>query len=314
VDKPLSDELSERLELLESECQSLKREMHRWRRVGVTVSLIGVLLLAFGGAQKAASPAPSPGGLQKGGSSPKPIDDRFPPVIASGFLLVDPDSKVEGLKPRAVLTVDKADRSTVLTFLGPKSEILLSLRAGQDGRSGLIISGKDGKQCINLLVNPDRSTDLTFFGADDKANLNLYVTDEGERGLSIYDKDGKERLQLNSSPDGSGGLFFGGPDEKSHSALAVTKVGDLSLFGKDKDGNVRFRLNSSPDGAAGLVFHGSDGKYRFGIGINSEGNASLQILDKEQKDLIGLGVSSKDAPMFYLRNKDGDTLFKAPQP
>jgi hypothetical protein len=56
LDKPLSDELSERLERLERECHSLRREMGRWRGAGVTVFLIGVLLLAIAGAQKAVLP------------------------------------------------------------------------------------------------------------------------------------------------------------------------------------------------------------------------------------------------------------------
>src|SRR5262245_7175684 len=128
VDKPLSDELSERLERLERECHRLRRDLHRWRRAGVTVLLIGVLLLAIGGAQNPDPPPPPPGGLQKAGRPSHPID-LFPTVAAKAFLLVGPDVTLKDPKPRAMLAVE--DGSTVLTFLGPGKEPLLSLRAGQ---------------------------------------------------------------------------------------------------------------------------------------------------------------------------------------
>jgi hypothetical protein len=244
VDKPLIDALVGRVERLEIQCDTLRRQAGRWKRFGIGVS-VGMFVIVIGGARL--------------GTIDKIVAAEM--VWAKRIELSDSEGTI-----RATLGVSK-EGSVELNFFNSNRQNVLTLATDSEGTSGLSVSGKDGKQRISLNANPDESMGLSFSDKEGKDLLGLVVTSEGHRGMVAYGDDGKPRLRL-----------------------AHTKEGPA------------------------LVCNDEAGKYRIGFGLNSASAASLRVLSKEGRDLIGLGVSPDDAPVLNLRDRQGHSLFNAPEP
>ena len=206
MNKPLLDALSERVDRLE-------RENRRWRRAGVLVLLVGVIL-ATGGARWADGPRT----VVAEGLLIQDKDGGLRAMLGSGpdggALLTMFDSK---LKPRFVLGV-KPDGEPGLSIKDQDGRLRFGMGFMADGTSRLEVGGSGGKGSVILRVRSDGVADLGVLRRE-KLAVSLGTTPEGTAGLSGYDRDSKQRLALGVREGGQPVLQF--LDEKGKVIFAA---------------------------------------------------------------------------------------------
>jgi hypothetical protein len=165
----------------------------------------------------------------------------------------------------------------------------------------------------SLRCDPNGNTSLTFFGPKlGEAGFSFGVDGKGQPFLGCSRK-GRQMFQMTASDENGPSLSLFGKD-KTELRLSVQGENTAGLQIFEPDGSRRLRLALTPDGSAALVCYDGEQRYRAGLGTESDGASSLRFADEARRDLIGFGVNASGLPRLYLRDREGQTLFQAPQP
>ena len=194
--EPRTDEFVERIERLEASNGLLQGECRRWRRGGLAMAAIGVVLGITGAA--AAS--------------------RVAPLLeANEFVLRDRDGK-----PRAALTV-RDDGSPGLAFFDREGKVRLSFDLG---------SVDPAKAKADDSAGPREPPGMNIYDEAGGLRAALTIRPDGTPGLGLFDKDRQPRLSLDLCADGSAGLNLYGQAASLRAAVAVRPDGSpgLGLF------------------------------------------------------------------------------------
>lgn len=209
--EPRTDELVERLERLEASNGLLQGECRRWRRGGLAMAAVGVILGITGAAAA----------------------NRVAPLLeANEFVLRDHDGR-----PRAALTV-REDGSPGLAFLDRDGKVRLSFDLGS------VDQGKAAK--TEDPAGPRETPGMNIYDEAGGLRAALTIRSDGTPGLGLFDKDRQPRLSLDLCADGSAGLNLYGQAALLRAALAVRPDGSPGLGLFNEQGQVIQSIDLSP--------------------------------------------------------------------
>jgi hypothetical protein len=164
-----------------------------------------------------------------------------------------------------------------------------------------------------LKTDKDGNTFLSIFGPKlGEGGLMLGVDANGRPGLMFSGRTA-ERMRISVGADDRPALSLFGK-EKTEVRVSVDAENTAGLHVFDEHGERRLRMALTPDGSAALACYDGQQRYRLGLGTGSAGGSSLRFADEDRRDRIGFGVSDTGSPSLYLRDREGGTLFQAPQP
>lgn len=138
MDRPTIEVMSERFDRLEARCVWLERQARRWKRIGGS-ALVGVVLMALGGAQRA--------------SEPKVIE-------AERIVLKDRD----GVQ-RIVMAADLGSGPN-LSFFEVDGKVRMGLGRGPLGATALSLSDRKGKGRITIQIDQNDAPSINVLDKD----------------------------------------------------------------------------------------------------------------------------------------------------
>lgn len=172
------EELTARLEFLESATRRLEGQVRSWRRLGLSVAGCAALLIGGGAAA---------------------IGSR-PTVEAGEFVLRDQHNHV-----RAALAI-RPDGTPGLGFFDETGKARLSVELDAQGAAAINLHDSNGGLRAALAMRPNGTPGLGLFDAGHHIRASLDVGNDGTSGTNIYGPDGVLRAAMAIRADGTPGV------------------------------------------------------------------------------------------------------------
>ena len=135
---------------------------------------------------------------------------------AEKFVLVDRDGKERG-----VIQVD-AENGAGIGFYDHDGNKRVILGAAPNGRNGLAIYGRNGREMAGFTVTEDNQSSVTLYDpANGRARVGLGVAASGEPALVLFDKNGRDRAEMHVTVTGKPGLALADETGKTVAGLPV---------------------------------------------------------------------------------------------
>jgi hypothetical protein len=129
---------------------------------------------------------------------------------------------------------------------------------------------------------------------------------------TILGNDFSGRMVGISMGSGTAVQGFWNTEKQRRLEFGVVKKGDPCLYLLGPDERVRLGLDLRPE--PNVTLRDRDGAARIRMYLLADGSPIFSLTDASEKGGIFFGIRADGNPVLLLKDKDGNTLFQAPDP
>jgi hypothetical protein len=178
-----------------------------------------------------------------------------------------------------------------------------------------VVVDDQGKERGLFWVQPATgATNLALAGRDGTFRLHLGVMPDGSPGVFLFEKDGKtNRISMVVQPDGNPGLVVHDHERRPRAALAMDPSGavEFGLLSAQSEAGLKLRVGA--DDSSAVVVKDPDGGLRVGLMALPDGSSALMLTEGRKGSRAGVAIKPDGLPEVLLQDREGKTVFKAPQ-
>ncbi|MBF0528130.1 MAG: hypothetical protein HQK55_02420 [Deltaproteobacteria bacterium] len=135
----------------------------------------------------------------------------------------------------------------------------------------------------------------------------------GKPRLILIDDNGEFRLELGLGQTGEPSIGLRDRDGKTKAQLFLSASNQAGLKLFDASGRVRANLGLSSEGSPGLIMSDDAGKDRLALWQEKD-EIGLALADSDNRPRAGLTMKKNDRSTIAFYDRDGKTIWYAPQP